>query len=298
MKNIHVLPTDKPSRLIKSINKGNLYLSKLVVCGSKWTNQNIYITNDAEIKEGDYSFYPPFGVGKNIFIDGELCFHIESKDGKGSFTQKTYQTLDRNKKIILTTDQSLDGVQTIDDDFLKWFIKNPNCEFVEVINWFDTSHTDLGYGSKVYHNNPNMPLYKITIPKEEPKQDDLVYFTKGKKYIQQDGVVILAGEKETDGMVIADPKKTRSIGHYSKDWNPKAFKILEEPKQETLEEVAENYRLSKKGFVTKYDCKKGFIEGAKWQQEQIGKSEFLQKLRATKSDAEARRLILETFKNK
>jgi hypothetical protein len=38
--------------------------------------------------------------------------------------------------------------------------------------------------------------------------------------------------------------------------------------------------------------------GAKWQQEQIGKSEFLQRLRATKSDAEARRLILEQFKNK
>ena len=32
--------------------------------------------------------------------------------------------------------------------------------------------------------------------------------------------------------------------------------------------------------------------------EQIGKSEFLQKLRATKSDAEARRLIFETFKKK
>jgi hypothetical protein len=62
-------------------------------------------------------------------------------------------------------------------------------------------------------------------------------------------------------------------------------------KQETLEEAAENYRLSKKGFVTKYDCKKGFTEGAKWQQEQMSKSEFLQKLRATLSDAEARRII-------
>ena len=40
-----------------------------------------------------------------------------------------------------------------------------------------------------------------------------------------------------------------------------------------------------------------FKQGAKWQQEQIGKSEFLQKLRATLSDAEARRLIFETFKN-
>jgi hypothetical protein len=288
-RNLWVIPTDKPSRLYYNSQERTYQLCEFPKYHTDIkSTHNLYITNDAEIKEGDYSFYPPFGVGKNIFIDGELCFHIESKDGKGSFTQKTYQTLDRNKKIILTTDQSLDGVQTIDDEFLEWFIKNPSCEEVEIerIIIVDTIPRKSLYD------------YKIIIPKEEPKQDDLVYFTKGKKYIQQDGVVILAGEKETDGMVIADPKKTRSIGHYSKDWNPKAFKILEEPKQETLEEVAENYRLSKKGFVTKYDCKKGFIEGAKWQQEQIGKSEFLQKLRATKSDAEARRLILETFKNK
>jgi hypothetical protein len=43
---------------------------------------------------------------------------------------------------------------------------------------------------------------------------------------------------------------------------------------------------------------KGFNEGSSWQQEQIGKSEFLQKLRATLSDAEARRLIFEQFKKK
>jgi hypothetical protein len=288
MKNIHILQqTDKPSRLHEYDFLSPMGLSKEPL---QWRlGRNIYITNDEEIKEGDYSFYPPFGVGKNIFIDGELCFHIESKDGKGSFTQKTYQTLDRNKKIILTTDQSLDGVQAIDDEFLEWFVGKAKDSGKPI---------DIVEVEGHIYKGQDETEYKIIIPKEEPKQDDLVYFTKGKKYIQQDGVVILAGEKETDGMVIADPKKTRSIGHYSKDWNPKAFKILEEPKQETLEEVAENYRLSKKGFVTKYDCKKGFIEGAKWQQEQIGKSEFLQKLRATKSDAEARRLILETFKNK
>lgn len=38
--------------------------------------------------------------------------------------------------------------------------------------------------------------------------------------------------------------------------------------------------------------------GAKWQQEQFGKSEFIQKLRGTLSDAEARRLIFEQFKKK
>jgi hypothetical protein len=53
-------------------------------------------------------------------------------------------------------------------------------------------------------------------------------------------------------------------------------------KQETLEEVAERLAIH---------FNIDFINGAKWQQKQISKSEFLQKLRATKSDAEARRLI-------
>jgi hypothetical protein len=69
-------------------------------------------------------------------------------------------------------------------------------------------------------------------------------------------------------------------------------------KQETLEEAAERLYPIYDRF--KYDedwvedvtkRREDFIEGAKWQQEQIGKSEFLQKLRATLSDAEARRLI-------
>jgi len=64
----------------------------------------------------------------------------------------------------------------------------------------------------------------------------------------------------------------------------------EEHKQETLEEAAEIFDYT---LGVEY-C--AFIEGAKWQQEQIGKSEFLQRLRATKSDAEARRLIFEQFK--
>jgi len=46
---------------------------------------------------------------------------------------------------------------------------------------------------------------------------------KGKKYIQQDGVIILAGENQTDGIVVYDPKKMWGVGHYSKEWNPEAF---------------------------------------------------------------------------
>jgi hypothetical protein len=70
-------------------------------------------------------------------------------------------------------------------------------------------------------------------------------------------------------------------------------------KQETLEEVAEGYSIGKSSSSVFQEAhKKDFIEGAKWQQEQISKSEFIQKLRATKSDAEARRLIFEQFKKK
>jgi hypothetical protein len=62
---------------------------------------------------------------------------------------------------------------------------------------------------------------------------------------------------------------------------------------ETLEEAAERY-IAEDNNNRYYN---DFINGAKWQQEQIGKSEFLQKLRGTLSDAEARRLIFEQFKN-
>jgi len=87
MKNIHVLATNKPSRiyLIKSINKLGITSNNPVFTknfGGGTQNQHIYITSDEEIKEENYSFYPPFGIGKNIVIDGELCFHIEAKDDK------------------------------------------------------------------------------------------------------------------------------------------------------------------------------------------------------------------------
>lgn len=47
---------------------------------------------------------------------------------------------------------------------------------------------------------------------------------KGRKYIQQDGVIILAGEKGTNGVVLYDPKNMWGVGYYSKCWNPEAFK--------------------------------------------------------------------------
>jgi hypothetical protein len=67
------------------------------------------------------------------------------------------------RKIILTTDQDLikDGVQPIDDEFLEFIVKNPSCESIEVES-----------GLFFYAEGEDR-RYKITIPKEEPKQETL-----------------------------------------------------------------------------------------------------------------------------
>jgi hypothetical protein len=57
--------------------------------------------------------------------------------------------------------------------------------------------------------------------------------------------------------------------------------------KETLEEVAERLY---PGIDRQVD-RMLFIKGAKWQKEQLCNSEIIQRIRATKSDAEARRLI-------
>ena len=149
MKNIHVLPTDKPSRLIiysTLLNEFRLLDEPY----DDWKHKrNIYITNDEEIKD------------------------VRPHDGKwqlesGLILNKfpNYLTdLSECKLVIITTDQDLikDGVQSIDDDFLEWFVKNPSCEEIEVEHAPD--------GVFYYKDKDDIPYgcYKILIPKEEPK---------------------------------------------------------------------------------------------------------------------------------
>ena len=65
------------------------------------------------------------------------------------------------------------------------------------------------------------------------------------------------------------------------------------PKQETLEEFAEREanEFYKKGTVDWNKFRQLIEVGAKWQQERICDSEVIQRIRATLSDAEARRII-------
>jgi hypothetical protein len=109
--------------------------------------ENIYITSDEEIKEGDYYITPNNSILKSL---GQMLTNVEDY-----------------KKIILTTDQDLikDDVQTIDDDFLEWFVKNPSCEEVETERLEDGKYVDrFADGSVVEGVYEN---YKIIIPKEE-----------------------------------------------------------------------------------------------------------------------------------
>ena len=201
MKNIHILPTDKPSRLYKIENKLGLreepnrnFLAK---------NQHIYITSDEEVKEDDWIIW-----NKKV---------VQAVD-------TTYYSA---KKIILTTDLTLiaDGVRAIDDIFLEWFVENLSCEEIKV---------ELHEVSFVITDN----IYKIIIPKEEPKQE------------------------------ISNEAKERAKNYMR-------LKGSLEPKQETLEEAA--LRLYPKFSHDPYnpledvleDEREIFIEGAEWQAERM-----------------------------
>ena len=117
MKNLHLLPTEKPSILGRFIDTNNLFLraSNDIPRGE---NVNIYITSDEEIKD----VRPHKGK-----------WHLEKENILNKFPD--YLTdLSECKLVIMTTDDDLinDGVQAIDDEFLEWFIKNPSCEEVAI----------------------------------------------------------------------------------------------------------------------------------------------------------------------
>jgi hypothetical protein len=166
MKNIFLIPTENSSRL--SIKDGVLILHR-----QQWRKgtQNIYITSDEEIKEGDW-----------FLNDMNILF----KAGKNYIENPAKEVYIGHKKIILTTDPKLieDGVQAIDDDFLEWFVKNTSCEEVEVSHLlksiFDPK-TNEKY-PVVQHRHFDLDKmiceykYEIIIPKEEYKQETLEEF--------------------------------------------------------------------------------------------------------------------------
>jgi hypothetical protein len=181
MKNIHVLPTENSSRL--SYNKdGVLELHRL-----QWrkNTQNIYITSDEEIKNGDFAYDSTSKtIVKFDFIkdrgDKVLIAGVHSINLDDNYTD----LLSNFKKIILTTDQDFikDGVQAIDDEFLEWFIDKANdsgkpIDIVEVeeVYFNGSSYYDTNQLSELEKKLYSyLKEYKIIIPKEEPKFEDSI----------------------------------------------------------------------------------------------------------------------------
>jgi hypothetical protein len=147
MKNIHILPTDKPSGLFRfedTLIKNDL-IGLYDFKEKGYITQNIYITSDEEIKNGTWVIQKD--TNKVVFLAfARFETYNKNKDSRESFI-----------KIILTTDQDLIGVQAIDDEFLEWFVKNQSCESVKV-----EGHIYKGQDETEY---------KIIIPSEEPKQE-------------------------------------------------------------------------------------------------------------------------------
>ena len=127
MKNIHVLLTDKPSTLWVNNLRRRIELDKDVLIGSN-TAQHIYITSDDKITSSQDWF---IDIKDNRNHLHQVGYDLESVEWNDQYNPLYF------KKIILTTDQDLikDGVQSITDDFLEWFVKNQSCEFVEVYKY-------------------------------------------------------------------------------------------------------------------------------------------------------------------
>ena len=155
MKNIYVLPTDKPSRFFIT-NEDEYGFREHYAPDTMQTIKcmNIHITSNEEIKEGVEQWYLDKFLNKPMNSGGA-------------------QYGENQNVIILTTDQDLikDGVQPIPDEFLEWFVNNPSCKSVEV----DRDEREVGnhLGGVVIEYGD----YKIITPQEEPKDVVLGYKT-------------------------------------------------------------------------------------------------------------------------
>jgi hypothetical protein len=222
-KNIHVVETDYHSRLAFNIEEGKyIYREDQFRYSNqeKIENRDIYITCDGFIAENSW-----------ICHDNTLITRA-----------KEVEIIDSEwKLIVFTTDVDLikDGVQSIDDEFLEWFVKNPSCEKVEVNN--------LSYGALGGFADAG---YKIIIPKEFPKLN------------------IIDNWLEKNG----DPETHKQVEQEAKE-------LCE---QETLEEVANkiyhNIKNSYPVIPKNTTWIQGFVEGTKWQQEQMYSKEEVRQM--------------------
>lgn len=229
MKNIHVVQTDKPSRLFNY--KGEFGLAKGFQNGTDViVNQNIYITSDEEIKEGVNQWY----------LDKVLNEPYNSGGAQYSSKQDV---------IILTTDLDLikDGVQIIDNEFLEWLVNNPSCEEVEIRKEYITPLGDI---VETCYDNERLN-YKIIIPKEEPKHELPEI---GTKEFNDLCSRFFGGERKQKTLESLTTEEITEMVFCNKQ------ETLEKASTKYLHSVADGKRYT--GYADE-----DFINGAKWQED-------------------------------
>ena len=247
MRNIHIIPTDKPSRLGYLTKKGKQVFNDLRLFDRVMPNildsenQHLYITNSEEIKQGDWIF------------NEEREPSVLQCIGKGS--------LRGWNKIILTTDQSLIqyGIEAIDDEFLEWFVKNPSCDEVET---YSLGIKNEETGESCHYE------YEIIIPKEE----QCTCKEHNPYCCQIHGNCPTCVKKEEPKQLNSEDFGLPKFG--TKEYNDLASGLFGgKPKQETVEDAAENnwdkINSQYKNGLNPYAHKIGFIEGSEWMQERM-----------------------------
>jgi hypothetical protein len=252
MKNIFLLPTEQPSRLVKIKDTFFLTTTDDIPGG---TFYNICITSLEKIKKSVNQWYLDKFLNK------------PRNSGGAEYS-------DNQNVIILSTDPTLiaGGIQAIDNEFMEWFVKNPTCEFVKVIrnkklsgkNIFDAKKGDLVFNNhgcggiiqglsndiRVHILSENGEGYVETAITADNGIDTLI-INNYKVHEYTDYKIIIPQEEQKQHLI--------NIMHDDEELG-----LYEEPKQETLEEAAERHYIN---------CipsdRHSFIAGAKWQAERM-----------------------------
>ena len=175
MKNIYIVPTDKPSRLYQFGNSYHIQKSPQ----EYFRSFNIYITSTDEITDCNCYVINVIGdddTKRYVFKPIEVTEDYVRKAPLHTFPSGGWC-----EKIILTTDSDLinDGVQAINDEFLKWFVKNPSYEFVDILDQSTRNNVErkMEYKYKIIIPN-NLDLNELEQASEDCIKDITDYNSK------------------------------------------------------------------------------------------------------------------------
>lgn len=175
-----------------------------------------------------------------------------------------------------TTDTKLvlEGVQPLSSDFLVWFGQNPDCEKIEV-----TKHCSTGRICNNKGSNCDKATYKLIIPEIKTTQYPIGGFAPGyysckcvtcKKEFQGDKRAV---QCESCAIEMVNTKTIiNDNGGIEIDHLEEAAEKYAD-KQSSKSMRSSSLEFSKSGEELWLESKTDFIEGAKWQAEQLPESE-------------------------